>query len=202
MLQNEEKVIIERIVNHLILRTNTLNEIGLYTGKMGVVLFFAHYANIFKKEIYDDYAWHVLNDIISDMNIYQPWTMENGVLGIMWGVEYLFQSNLLDGNSDDVLCDLDQRILELDFENLSDKTFDTGLSGIINYLYYRSKTSSLEMYKSNRFSPLFHKYDVYTPLEILRNIYKKKPNIDNFIDCNLGIREGIAGYGLHLMHIV
>lgn len=43
---SDKDQILTRIANHLIINTSFMTDLGLYHGKMGIVLFFAHYAQI------------------------------------------------------------------------------------------------------------------------------------------------------------
>ena len=43
-MNTEKDILLRRIANHLILHSIDIEDIGLFHGKMGVVLFFAHYA--------------------------------------------------------------------------------------------------------------------------------------------------------------
>ena len=55
-MNTEKDILLRRIANHLILHSIDIEDIGLFHGKMGVVLFFAHYARYTDSAIYDDFA--------------------------------------------------------------------------------------------------------------------------------------------------
>lgn len=197
---------LNRIANHLILNSSSLDDLGLYNGKMGIVLFFAHYARMTQQKIYDDFAGEILEEIIDDININLPWFMKDGIVGIMWGIEYLFQHNFLEGDSNDILDKLDLKLLEINLENISDKSLGTGLLGILNYINYRMNSIPQGSFFINKnftsiFSKLIKNNKLYQDSEILNIIYAHKPK-SNFIEWNLGIRNGCAGYGLKLMGII
>ena len=40
-MKEEDKILLQQIANHLIVNSSFLDDLGLYHGKMGLVLFFA-----------------------------------------------------------------------------------------------------------------------------------------------------------------
>ena len=56
MSKKEYDILLERIANHLIIQTSAMDDIGLYYGKIGIVLFFAHYARYTGCSVYEDFA--------------------------------------------------------------------------------------------------------------------------------------------------
>ena len=51
------------IADTLMINGGFLDNPGLYTGEMGLVLFFIHYANYTKNETYQDYAFELLERV-------------------------------------------------------------------------------------------------------------------------------------------
>ena len=68
-----------RIANHLIMHTSYFSNLGLYHGKMGIVLFFAHYARFTNCSIYDDFAGELIDDIFEDIDDELPINFESGL---------------------------------------------------------------------------------------------------------------------------
>ena len=62
-MNTEKDILLRRIANHLILHSIDIEDIGLFHGKMGVVLFFAHYARYTDSAIYDDFAGELLEEM-------------------------------------------------------------------------------------------------------------------------------------------
>lgn len=50
----KKELFLKRVANYLITNTSGLDNIGLYYGKMGIVLFFIHYACAVKNPVYED----------------------------------------------------------------------------------------------------------------------------------------------------
>lgn len=125
------------IANHLLLRTSFMTSLGLFYGKMGSVLFFVHYAKYTNNSIYDDFASEILDEIYEDVHTEMPIYFSNGLCGIAWSIEYLLQQGYMEGESDEVLSDLDAKIMMWDPLRISDFTLETGLEGIAWYVLSR-----------------------------------------------------------------
>ena len=66
MSKKEDDILLERIANHLIIQTSAMDDIGLYYGKIGIVLFFAHYSRYTGCSVYEDFADELLDTIIEN----------------------------------------------------------------------------------------------------------------------------------------
>ena len=60
--------ITERIVNHLVMASSLTPDIGLYHGKMGIVIALCRYARFAQKPIYDDFAGELLDEVCSSIH--------------------------------------------------------------------------------------------------------------------------------------
>ena len=81
-MNTEKDILLRRIANHLILHSIDIEDIGLFHGKMGVVLFFAHYARYTDSAIYDDFAGELLEEICENIPETLPINLETGLMGI------------------------------------------------------------------------------------------------------------------------
>lgn len=125
------------IANHLMLNTSYMTDLGLFYGKMGSVLFFVHYAKYTNNSMYDEFAGEILDEIYEDIHSEMPVYFSNGLSGMAWGIEYLLQQGYMEGESDEVLSDLDAKIMKWDPRRISDFTLETGLEGIAWYVLSR-----------------------------------------------------------------
>ena len=73
--------LLKEIANNLILHSLELNDVGLFYGKMGIVIFFEHYFRYTGEVIYDDFAGDLLDDICDKIPKTLPINMENGLCG-------------------------------------------------------------------------------------------------------------------------
>ena len=139
----EQNILLNRIVNHLILHSCSLDDVGLFHGKTGVVLFFAHYARYTGIEMYDDFAEKLLEDIANNISKALPINMEFGLCGIGWGINYLIQNGFMKGDPNEILADIDEKIMERDLRRVKDLSLETGLMGIYYYIQSRMEFSCL-----------------------------------------------------------
>lgn len=135
--KNTKDALLHRIANHLILNASFLNNLGLYHGKMGVVLFFAHYARYTNNSLYESFAEEILKEIYEEVNDCLPIYMSNGLCGIGWGLEYLKYWKFVGNDLNKVLMEVDYKVMQYDPLRVSDFSFETGLDGIVCYVLTR-----------------------------------------------------------------
>lgn len=138
---NNEKLL-GRIASYLILHTSHQRNLGLLTGKMGIVIFFFHYSSYIKKKIYSSFAFEILDEIYKEISIDSSCSFDNGLAGIAWGIEYLVQKKFVKGNTNDILEELDNKIMKLDVRKMKDSSLSTGLEGIVHYAISRCSQKS------------------------------------------------------------
>lgn len=203
-IMDNEKML-TRIANHLIMNASFLTDLGLYHGKMGIVLFFAHYARYTGETLYDDFAGKLFDEIAEDIHTEIPLHFEYGLSGIGWGVEYLLQNNFMEGDSDMVLSDIDNKIMEKNLCKVTDSCVQTGLGGILYYIEKRLNSSrsrgkpvSFDESFLSDYKYVKNKYKIMIPEEkqILSDIWENIPGGENITEWKLGIKNGCAGYGL------
>ena len=124
---------LSRIVHYLILNSSSFPDIGLFNGKMGISLFFFHYAKFSREEIYVEFAKLLLDQVMDDLTTYTPVNFQDGLCRIGWGIEYLNRQKFIEVDTDEVLTELDRQIINLDIRRITDYSIATGLEGIMHY---------------------------------------------------------------------
>ena len=125
-------------IHHLLLQSPFIKDIGLLHGKMGVALFFYHYAKHTDNTVYSDYADDLLDDVWKNLHNRLPDTFESGSTGIVWGIEYLIQNNFVQGNSNDICEDVDARIMQTDLRRMTPEFIQKELEGFLHYVLIRT----------------------------------------------------------------
>lgn len=123
---------IKQGINYLLFHSCETTDVGLLSGKMGIVLFFYHYARHTGQPLYAEYADELLDDIFEDIHADTPLDFISGLSGIGWGILYLLKNRFVEGNPDEILSDIDKRLMEIHLPNVQ----DTSLPGLSGYLYY------------------------------------------------------------------
>lgn len=205
MKTEEDIYLLNRISNHLLLNASYLSDIGLYNGRMGIVLFFAHYSKYTNQNYYDDFASILLDEIIEDLNYEKTYSFANGLSGIIWGVEYLYENSFIIGEPDFVLCNLYDRINEINIANVKDSSLDFGSLGLLCSLYKSNKRKGKSVIESDCYNSLLFasmNEKMLNDGQVLKYILHCDPTGDDLTSWNIGLRNGCAGYGLKLMNII
>ena len=126
-----------RLSRYLMFHTSHLNNIGLLKGKMGITLFFFRYSVYSKKKLYKKFAEELIDEVYSEIHTNTPLHFDNGLSGIAWGIEYLVRNNFATGDTNMVLNDLDNKILEWDVRYIKDCSLEKGLEGLAHYAISR-----------------------------------------------------------------
>lgn len=103
------KTDLQKIANTLILYSYHVNNIGLLNGKTGIILFFYRYAKYTKNEYYSDFAGNMLDDVLKASGTISN-DFENGLTGIAWTVNYLLKKDMVEGNINYILQDVDRKV--------------------------------------------------------------------------------------------
>jgi hypothetical protein len=101
---------LDRIANVLLLNGSFINNLGLLNGKMGIAIFFYHYSRYTQKKIYEDYAGELIDEIYKEINVATTVNFSDGLTGIGWGIEYLIRNHFINGDTDEILAELDNTI--------------------------------------------------------------------------------------------
>ncbi len=130
--------ILLRISQFLMLQSSFSNNLGLLNGKMGIVLFFYHYAKYSGKKIYSDFAGELINEIYQEIHYDFPINFQDGLCGIAWGIEYIIQNRFVDIEPSNILEDIDIKIMEWDIRKIYDYSLETGVLGVAYYAISRN----------------------------------------------------------------
>ncbi|MEG1728634.1 MAG: glycosyltransferase [Bacteroidaceae bacterium] len=135
-------------------KINTI-PLGLYSGAAGFMVGFSHYKNFSGEENCSNEInilfRKIQNNIRkSDFGI----GFSDGYSGIGWALIYLCLNNLWDGDFDEVLSLVDNKINNMAFNILQDNSFDTGFGGLLCYIIARMKFA-VKQKKENPFDDAF-----------------------------------------------
>ena len=203
-MDKNKNIILQQIANHLIINSSFLTDLSLYHGKMGIVLFFCNYARYTGNSVYEEFAGELLDELFSEIHDGIGVDFENGLSGIGWGILYLLKNNFIVGSPDDILEDIDAKMLEVNLLRLRDLSLERGIAGIVTYL-------------TNRLSVQYEKSCFYADFisDLQKLVVDERLNIGfdlcSFVSLctyssikgitrkSFGLYEGYAGYGFKLM---
>lgn len=167
---------LEQIAQYLSIWYPFTTNISLLNGKMGGVIFLYHYSKYSNKSQYRHIAENLIEDIYKQINIDMPINFSYGLCGIGWAFEYLIQNKFIEADSDDILEDIDAKVMEYNVSKIKDLDFNTGISGIAYYIITR-----IESHKRTGHTLPFDSVYLENLLEVLNEnteICKNKINTD------------------------
>lgn len=126
----------ERIAHVLMLKSFFLSDIGIFGGQTGVALAMSKFYEHKKNEIFSDFVFDLLELVISKTSKGLPFSFSNVLSGIGWGIEYLIQHKLVEGESVEICEEIDHKIMETDPRRIADYSLETGLEGLLHYVVY------------------------------------------------------------------
>lgn len=203
------ELLLQKIAESLMLKIYASDNIGLFYGKMGVAIFFFHYARYTGRSYYEDFAEDLLEFVSSGLSSDMQWGFGNGICGIGWGLEYLVQSGFLCGDTSSLLQEFDIKVMEKDPERVTDVSIEMGLTGLYYYVMARIQSAQIngkkypfdDLYcqKLKKQMTLLHLNVSWSFQEIYRIFINKVPLGYDQSKWSLGLADGCAGYGLKLL---
>ena len=123
------------ITNRLLFQSSMERDVGLFYGKMGLVIFFAHYFKYSSLKVFDDTADELMGELNKELfNEAIPVGFAFGLSGIGWGIEYLIQNGFTDDDSLEICKEIDKKIMEKDPRRITNYSLELGLEGILHYV--------------------------------------------------------------------
>lgn len=100
-----------RHIAEMLLLNGTLTECpGLVHGKMGIAVFFFHYARYTDTVLFSDYAMDLIVELQKQLHANSRADYERGIAGIGTGIDYLINNDFLE-TEEDIFEDFDQRMV-------------------------------------------------------------------------------------------
>lgn len=131
---------LERSIIHLLLlHSSFLSDVGLYQGKIGLVIFFMYYYKLTNEVLYEDVAEELIDEIEEELHNKLSISFRSGLSGIGWGMDYLIQKGFVEGDSKEVCEEIDRKIMETDPRRIKDYSFDMGIGGVLLYVLNHCK---------------------------------------------------------------
>lgn len=174
----EDKASLVRdIADYLVVNNQLAEGVGLINGKLGIVLFLFEYARqaappehpvyLRLAELLLDGVWNAL------FSTSFPESFNDGIFGIGWGIEYLYQNGFVDCDTNEILEDIDRKAIAFLLDSIEDFHTNEGIGGLVLYLMARLYTIEKER-KNNPF-PLSFLSAVY---EKIQTVWEKKKETD------------------------
>ena len=86
--------------------------VGLFVGQMGLCIYWYQQSRIYKNSKYEQLASELLDKVFQNINKNPCCDLENGILGIGFGVLYLLDNKYISGTANNILFELDEKIFQ------------------------------------------------------------------------------------------
>lgn len=179
---------LHKIIDYLLLKSPFVQDISLFHGKTGLALALYLYADKHKDKLLNEYAYDLFQQVHEEIHTDMPIGLEYGLAGIGYATTLLYKHKLVDCDLNEVLSELDSKIMERDPRRMTDMNLRTGASGIRTYIQLRMTTNErLTSFDSLYLSELHKKtvgsiseynqplLDILTPPDFSADEYIEKP---------------------------
>ena len=191
---------LKQIANYILLHGRYQRNIGLFHGKAGIMLTMFLFSQKTGISVYHDFAEDLFDDVQNQLYDNMPIGMENGLAGIAYAMSYLANNNILAFDQNEILSDIDNKIMSVDPRRITDLSFNTGALGIWIYINERMKckevlTSIDGQYIGELKDILKEGYSSNTSeINLLERLQKPTFSILEYKKQKLDIDEGVAYY--------
>lgn len=183
------------LVNYLVLQAAQIPDSGLYHGRMGIILSLYCHGVIQDNQCLCDYASDILQSTAYDY-YGGDISIENGLSGLGLGFTLLYKAGMFKDNLNDILYEIDKKIMSLDPRRMEDHSFRQGALGVLFYIRTRLSIDKdcvslrddfiqelkVNVMNGNAHGVVSHEMFIETlrqPAWEMEDYLKKNPGIDN-----------------------
>ena len=124
----------QRAIHKLIVDSIGMSDIGLFDGKMGIILSLITYSRKTKHKAIEEVADFLMNQVLNNMTNISPLSFSNGLTSIGWGIEYLIQNGYMPGCGADICSEIDKKLMSCDIRRVGDFSLEHGIYGWLHYI--------------------------------------------------------------------
>ena len=124
----------QRAIHKLIVDSIGMSDIGLFDGKMGIVISLITYSRSNKLKCVEEMADFLMAQLLESMTDISPFSFSNGLTGIGWGIEYLIQKGYMSGCGADICSEIDKKLMSCDIRRVDDFSLEHGIYGWLHYI--------------------------------------------------------------------
>lgn len=103
---------IQRFNEWLSQQSHDAISIGLFDGQMGLCIYWYQQSRLYNDRVYEQRAGQLLDKVFSNVRRCLVVDLENGILGIGFGILYLLENKYIEGVVNNVLFELDEKIFQ------------------------------------------------------------------------------------------
>lgn len=139
--------LIERIPHIIMMNSFFIPDPGLYQGQMGIAIAMAKLYQQTENEVFLDFSYELLDQVISKVNKQLSFSLNEGLAGIGWGIEFFIQNDLVEGTGVEICEEIDYKIIETDPNRIRDFSLESGFEGLLHYILFHMKGAVVQSTK-------------------------------------------------------
>lgn len=187
----------KKLVNHLAFSVAMLPNSSLFHGRMGVILALYCYGIVQDNRMLCDYVSDILQETNNDY-FDGDTSMENGLVGLGLGFALLYKAGMYQDDLNDLLSDIDKRIMSVDPRRIDDYSFRKGALGIHYYIKTRQTIGQecvsihkdyIEELEANIQAHVCSEASVLSLMDCLK---QPKWKMEDYLEKDCGIDNGCA----------
>ena len=124
----------QRAIHKLIVDSIGMSDIGLFDGKMGIIISLITYSRRNKLKCIESMADFLMEQLLESMTDISPISFSDGLTGIGWGIEYLIQNGYMSGCGANVCTEIDNKLMSYDIRRVDDLSLEHGIYGWLHYI--------------------------------------------------------------------
>lgn len=185
------------LVNYLALQAAQAPDSGLYHGRMGLILALYSHGLIHGDHSLCSYASDVLQNS-ADNYFDGDISIENGLAGLGLGFTLLYKAGMFKDNLNDLLFEIDKKIMAIDPRKMDDFSFRKGSLGVLYYIRTRLSISqhcvSLHRDYIDELEHNIKRNTSELPIykHFIDNLKQPTWNIEDYVEKDFGIDNGSA----------
>lgn len=188
-----------KIANYLIMNAVNTFDVSLYHGKMGMVCALYTYAVRTNNENIKDYSWDLLQDVYDTAYDTLPLGVERGLVGLGFGIAMINSLMQKNGDLNNILGDLDNKIMSHDPRRITDMSFRNGALGVWSYIAMRRKCGKLtsidELYQKELAECIFRNVgESLQPIHVIDDLRRPLWDISEYSGKSMDIDGGMSYY--------
>lgn len=190
---------LRKITDYLLLKSPYIQDIGFFHGKMGIAVALYVYANRYHDQLIEEYAWDLFLQVYDGVHVDMPIGLECGLAGIGYGTTLLCELGLMKCDLNEILVDVDARIMERDPRRITDFSVRSGAGGLQLYIALRQKVSGCILTLDSRYLAELQSVmkNIATPnpsINIISLLNEPSFTVTDYIENPIGIDGGCAYY--------
>jgi hypothetical protein len=190
---------IDRLVHYLAFHVAQISDRGLYHGRMGIILSLYFYGKAHNDLCLCNYIRDILQDTSNDYYDGDI-SLENGLSGLGLGVSLLYKAGMFKDDLNDILYEIDKKIMTSDPRRMEDHSLQRGALGVLFYIKTRFSigqicTSICEDYIHELESNVKESRSEYMTIELfMKSLKRPQWKMNEYLGKELGIDNGSAYY--------